>query len=119
MAIPRYVTADSCIWQPGGHAQLAWLALSPVEACALHVQAAPIPGPLGCQRPSDWDLLWSPARLALKALPVKPGQLISAVPGLMSVTRKVRPFRVSHKRFAVAAELVVATVLGSSILSSL
>ncbi len=54
-------------------------------------KAAPIPGPLGFQRPGDWDLLWSPARLALKALPyVKPWQLVSACPGLMSLTRKVR-----------------------------
>ena len=51
-------------------------------------KAAPIPGPLGCQRPGDWDLLWSPARLALKALPAQPGQLVSAVPGMMSLTRK-------------------------------
>jgi len=30
----------------------------------------------------------SPARLALKALPVRPGQLVSACPGMMSITRK-------------------------------
>lgn len=53
-------------------------------------KAAPMPGPLGCQRPTDWDFLWAPARLALKALPfVKPGQLVSACPGLMSITKKV------------------------------
>ncbi|KAG1679275.1 hypothetical protein FOA52_009305 [Chlamydomonas sp. UWO 241] len=52
-------------------------------------KAAPVPGPLGYQRPADWDILWSPARLALKALPsIKPGQLVSACPGLMSLTRK-------------------------------
>lgn len=55
-----------------------------------HPKCAPLPGPLGFQRPSDWDLLWSPARTALKALPaVKPGQLVSALPGMMSVTKKV------------------------------
>ncbi len=53
-------------------------------------KASPVPGPLGCQRPGDWDLLWSPARLALKAIPARPGQLVSAVPGMMSLTRKVR-----------------------------
>eukprot|EP00983_Pelagomonas_calceolata_P039596 1137241-Pelagomonas_calceolata.AAC.1 len=29
-------------------------------------KAAPVPGPLGFDRTSEWDLLWSPARLALK-----------------------------------------------------
>eukprot|EP00877_Chromochloris_zofingiensis_P003213 jgi/Chrzof1/12893/Cz07g11100.t1 len=54
-------------------------------------KAAPIPGPLGFQRSSDWDLLWSPARTALKAIPtVKPGQLISAMPGMFSLTKKRR-----------------------------
>lgn len=52
-------------------------------------KASPIPGPLGYQRPSDWDFLWSPARLALKSLPlVREGQLVSAFPGLMSLTKK-------------------------------
>ncbi|KAL6752058.1 tubulin-tyrosine ligase family-domain-containing protein [Haematococcus lacustris] len=52
-------------------------------------KAAPVPGPLGWQRPTDWDLLWSPARVALQAAPgLQPGQLISAMPGLMSLTRK-------------------------------
>jgi hypothetical protein len=38
----------------------------------------------------EWDLLWTPARLALKAVQaLKPGQLVSACPGLMSLTRKV------------------------------
>jgi hypothetical protein len=36
------------------------------------------------------DMLWAPARLALKAVPgLKAGQLVSAMPGLMSLTRKV------------------------------
>lgn len=53
-------------------------------------KAAPISGPLGYQRPTDWDMLWSPARSALKAVPVvKPGQLVSAVPGMYSLTKKV------------------------------
>ncbi|PNH12996.1 hypothetical protein TSOC_000073, partial [Tetrabaena socialis] len=53
-------------------------------------KSAPMPGPLGWQRAGDWDFLWAPARLALKALPhVKPGQLVSACPGLMSITKKV------------------------------
>ncbi|EFJ42490.1 tubulin tyrosine ligase TtlE [Volvox carteri f. nagariensis] len=52
-------------------------------------KSAPIPGPLGWQRPGDWDFLWAPARLALKAIPhLKPGQLVSACPGLMSITKK-------------------------------
>ncbi|GAX74824.1 hypothetical protein CEUSTIGMA_g2271.t1 [Chlamydomonas eustigma] len=51
-------------------------------------KASPIPGPLGFQRPEDWDFLWAPARLALKALPARPGQLVSACPGMMSLTRK-------------------------------
>lgn len=64
-------------------------------ACAAHarLQAAPCAGPLGYTRSSDWDLLWSPARLALKAAAggvVRAGQLISAYPGLMSLTRKVK-----------------------------
>lgn len=55
-------------------------------------KTAPVSGPLGFQRPSDWDLLWSPARSALKAVPtLKAGQLVSAVPGLYSLTKKVRP----------------------------
>lgn len=55
-------------------------------------KAAPVPGPLGFQRLSDWDLLWSPARTALKAAPVvKPGQLISAMPGMYCLTKKVGP----------------------------
>lgn len=54
-------------------------------------KAAPISGPLGCQRLSDWDMLWSPARSALRAVPfLKPGQLVSAVPGMYSLTKKVR-----------------------------
>jgi hypothetical protein len=54
-------------------------------------KCSPLPGPLGFQRPADWDVLWSPARTALKALPaVKPGQLVSALPGMMSITKKVR-----------------------------
>jgi hypothetical protein len=53
-------------------------------------KSAPTPGPLGWQRPGDWDFLWAPARLALKAVEhLKPGQLVSAVPGLMSITKKV------------------------------
>jgi hypothetical protein len=53
-------------------------------------KAAPISGPLGCQRLSDWDMLWSPARSALRAVPLlKPGQLVSAVPGMYSLTKKV------------------------------
>lgn len=53
-------------------------------------KAAPVAGPLGWQRPGDWDFLWAPARLALKAIPhLKPGQLVSACPGLMSITKKV------------------------------
>jgi hypothetical protein len=53
-------------------------------------KAAPLPGPLGFQRPGDWDFLWSPARTALKAVPsLKPGQLVSALPGMMSITKKV------------------------------
>ena len=52
-------------------------------------KTSPTPGPLGYQRSSDWDMLWSPARLALKALPyVRDGQLVSAFPGLMSLTKK-------------------------------
>jgi hypothetical protein len=55
-------------------------------------KTAPVSGPLGFQRPSDWDLLWSPARSALKAVPsLKAGQLVSAVPGLYSLTKKVTP----------------------------
>eukprot|EP00198_Chlamydomonas_reinhardtii_P004771 XP_001694107.1 predicted protein [Chlamydomonas reinhardtii] len=54
-------------------------------------KAAPVAGPLGWQRPGDWDFLWAPARLALKAIPhLKPGQLVSACPGLMSITKKRR-----------------------------
>lgn len=54
-------------------------------------KAAPISGPLGCQRLSDWDMLWSPARSALRAVPfLKPGQLVSAVPGMYSLTKKRR-----------------------------
>ncbi|GLI61494.1 hypothetical protein VaNZ11_003822 [Volvox africanus] len=54
-------------------------------------KTAPIPGPLGWQRPGDWDFLWAPARLALRAIPhLKPGQLVSACPGLMSITKKRR-----------------------------
>jgi hypothetical protein len=57
-------------------------------------KTAPISGPLGFQRPADWDLLWSPARSALKAVPIlKAGQLVSAVPGLYSLTKKVRRCR--------------------------
>lgn len=53
-------------------------------------KAAPVAGPLGCQRPNDWDLLWSPARSALKSVPLlKAGQLISAVPGMYCLTKKV------------------------------
>lgn len=53
-------------------------------------KAAPISGPLGCQRITDWDMLWSPARSALRAVPfLKPGQLVSAVPGMYSLTKKV------------------------------
>lgn len=53
-------------------------------------KSSPIPGPLGHTRPGDWDFLWTPARLALKAVPsLRPGQLVSACPGLMSVTKKV------------------------------
>jgi len=53
-------------------------------------KTAPVCGPLGFQRPADWDLLWSPARSALKAVPVvKAGQLVSAVPGMYSLTKKV------------------------------
>lgn len=54
-------------------------------------KTAPVSGPLGFQRPGDWDLLWSPARSALKAVPnLKAGQLVSAVPGLYSLTKKVQ-----------------------------
>lgn len=54
-------------------------------------KTAPVVGPLGYQRPTDWDLLWSPARSALRAVPtVKAGQLVSAVPGMYSLTKKVR-----------------------------
>ncbi|KAG2433886.1 hypothetical protein HXX76_008239 [Chlamydomonas incerta] len=54
-------------------------------------KSAPVAGPLGWQRPGDWDFLWAPARLALKAIPhLKPGQLVSACPGLMSITKKRR-----------------------------
>jgi hypothetical protein len=54
-------------------------------------KCSPLPGPLGHQRPSDWDLLWSPARTALKAVPaLKLGQLVSALPGMMSITKKAR-----------------------------
>lgn len=53
-------------------------------------KSAPVSGPLGFQRSSDWDLLWSPARSALKAVPgLRAGQLVSAVPGLYSLTKKV------------------------------
>jgi hypothetical protein len=39
-------------------------------------KASPIPGPLGWQRPGDWDMLWSPARTALRAASgVRPGQV--------------------------------------------
>jgi len=55
-------------------------------------KCSPLPGPLGFQRVGEWDFLWSPARTALKALSaVKPGQLVSALPGMMSITKKVRP----------------------------
>lgn len=54
-------------------------------------KTAPVSGPLGFQRPGDWDLLWSPARSALKAVPnLKAGQLVSAVPGMYSLTKKVQ-----------------------------
>eukprot|EP00878_Enallax_costatus_P040036 GHUV01046010.1.p1 GENE.GHUV01046010.1~~GHUV01046010.1.p1 ORF type:complete len:602 (+),score=176.12 GHUV01046010.1:192-1997(+) len=54
-------------------------------------KAAPVPGPLGFQRHGDWDMLWSPARSALKAMPLlKAGQLISAVPGMYCLTKKRR-----------------------------
>ncbi|KAI8474298.1 MAG: tubulin-tyrosine ligase family-domain-containing protein [Monoraphidium minutum] len=54
-------------------------------------KCSPLPGPLGHQRAGDWDMLWSPARTALKALPaLKPGQLVSALPGMMSITKKRR-----------------------------
>lgn len=33
-------------------------------------KAAPLPGPLGAQRMTDWDLLWSPAKTALKGKPL-------------------------------------------------
>jgi hypothetical protein len=53
-------------------------------------KTAPVSGPLGFQRPGDWDLLWSPARTALKAVPtLRAGQLVSAVPGMYSLTKKV------------------------------
>ena len=55
-------------------------------------KCSPLPGPLGFQRGGDWDMLWSPARTALKAVPeLKPGQLVSALPGMMSITKKVGP----------------------------
>lgn len=39
-----------------------------------HPKVSPLPGPLGWQRPMDWDLLWGPSRIALKALPrLQPG----------------------------------------------
>lgn len=58
-------------------------------------KTAPLPpsfnAPLGFQRPGDWDLLWSPARTALKAVPnLRAGQLVSAVPGMYSLTKKVQ-----------------------------
>ncbi|MEW5315281.1 MAG: hypothetical protein WDW38_006722 [Sanguina aurantia] len=54
-----------------------------------HPKASPLPGPLGWQRATDWDFLWSPARLALKSVPtLKPGQLVCALPGLMSITKR-------------------------------
>lgn len=54
-------------------------------------KTAPVSGPLGFQRPGDWDLLWSPARTALKAVPtLRAGQLVSAVPGMYSLTKKRR-----------------------------
>ena len=72
--------------------------VTPLHTCSTggvrtggYPKAAPIPGPLGYQRGSDWDLLWSPARTALKAAPaLKPGQLVSAIPGMFCLTKKVR-----------------------------
>ena len=54
-------------------------------------KCSPLPGPLGHQRGGDWDFLWSPARTALMAVPgLKPGQLVSALPGMTSLTKKRR-----------------------------
>lgn len=74
------------------HAQMPRVTFAGGVRTGGYPKTAPVSGPLGFQRPSDWDLLWSPARSALKAVPtLKAGQLVSAVPGLYSLTKKVRP----------------------------
>jgi hypothetical protein len=47
-------------------------------------------GPMGWQRMEEWDLLWSPASTAHKALEMglRPGQLCNAMPGTQSICRK-------------------------------
>ncbi|KAG1663563.1 hypothetical protein FOA52_013183, partial [Chlamydomonas sp. UWO 241] len=57
-----------------------------------NLKAAPTLGPLGWQRKAEWDILWSPASTAQKALEggLLPGQLASAVPGTQSVCKKKR-----------------------------
>lgn len=54
-----------------------------------NLKEASTPGPLGWQRPADWDLLWSPSASALKAADkIHAGQLICTVPGMHSITKK-------------------------------
>lgn len=54
-----------------------------------NAKKAPALGPMGWQRPRDWDLYFSPSGTALKAAEyMRSDQFICAMPGLTSITRK-------------------------------
>ncbi|GLI59600.1 hypothetical protein VaNZ11_001529, partial [Volvox africanus] len=57
-----------------------------------HMKSDPTHGPLGWQRMGSWDVLWSPSSTALQAASkgLRRHQLVCAVPGSQSLTRKRR-----------------------------
>jgi hypothetical protein len=57
-----------------------------------HVKGAPSTGPLGHQRKSAWDVLWSPSSYSQKCFegPLRSSAVVSAVPGTQCLTKKKR-----------------------------